>query len=448
MEQIGICRQRKRNSSISSLNSELYIDPDNDLRDPIFSGGESTDDECDESLPESLKHLCGLNHTTSELLTMSGHAFDKAEVMAEEMAKQARQACEKAEEMARHACDRAEEMAKHARDKAEEVAWQARDRAEEMARHACEKCEEMARQACDRAEEVARHACEKCEEMARHAWTLVHHHHLPKWLHDNEFLTKGHRPQLYSFSTCFRSIFRVHTETGNIWTHLLGFMAFIVVAVWFLVSSSADMEWQEKVVFSAFFSGAILCLGFSWMFHTVYCHSEKVGRIFCKLDYCGISFLIMGSAVPWLYYSFYCRSSTKIIYLAVIISLGIICITISMWDRFSRPDYRPVRAGAFMAFGLSGCVPVIHHIITDGYHEAVNFAALGTLIPMALLYLSGALIYAARFPESVWPGKFNFWFQSHQIFHVCVVAAAFIHYYGMAEIANNRLTFGHCFDNA
>ena len=38
--------------------------------------------------------------------------------------------------------------------------------------------------------------------------------------------------------------------------------------------------------------------------------------------------------------------------------------------------------------------------------------------------------------------------QSHQIFHVCVVAAAFIHYYGMTEIAYNRLTFGHCFDDA
>jgi len=65
----------------------------------------------------------------------------------------------------------------------------------------------------------------------------------------------------------------------------------------------------------------------------------------CRLDYCGISLLIMGSAVPWLYYSFYCRLSTKIIYLAIIISLGIICITISMLDRFSRPDYRPIRAG-------------------------------------------------------------------------------------------------------
>jgi len=72
--------------------------------------------------------------------------------------------------------------------------------------------------------------------------------------------------------------------------------------------------------------------------------------------------------------------------------------------------------GAFVAFGMSGCVPVIHHIIIDGYHEAVNFAALGTLIPMALLYLSGALIYAARFPESVWPGKFNIWVGNSRLF--------------------------------
>jgi len=61
-----------------------------------------------------------------------------------------------------------------------------------------------------------------------------------------------------------------------------GFMAFILVAVWFLASPSAEMHWQEKVVFSAFFAGAILCLGFSWLFHTLYCHSEEVGRLFCK----------------------------------------------------------------------------------------------------------------------------------------------------------------------
>ena len=46
--------------------------------------------------------------------------------------------------------------------------------------------------------------------------------HLPKWLRDNDFLIKGHRPPLNSFYMCFKSIFRIHTETGNIWTHLLG----------------------------------------------------------------------------------------------------------------------------------------------------------------------------------------------------------------------------------
>lgn len=39
---------------------------------------------------------------------------------------------------------------------------------------------------------------------------------------------------------------------------------------------------QEKVVVGLFFLGAILCLSFSWLFHTVYCHSEGVSRLFSK----------------------------------------------------------------------------------------------------------------------------------------------------------------------
>jgi len=69
-------------------------------------------------------------------------------------------------------------------------------------------------------------AFEKAEELARRVWAagwmVVHHNHLPKWLRDNDFLVKGHRPPMNSYWKCFKSVFRVHTETGNIWTHLLG----------------------------------------------------------------------------------------------------------------------------------------------------------------------------------------------------------------------------------
>jgi adiponectin receptor len=53
-------------------------------------------------------------------------------------------------------------------------------------------------------------------------WTRVHFTGLPTWLQDNEFLHFGHRPQLGNFGSCFKSIFSLHTETGNIWTHMYG----------------------------------------------------------------------------------------------------------------------------------------------------------------------------------------------------------------------------------
>ena len=65
--------------------------------------------------------------------------------------------------------------------------------------------------------------------------------------------------------------------------------------------------------------------------------------------------------------------------------------------------------GVFIALGLSGVIPAMHYVITDGFYAAVNFAALGWLVLMAFLYISGALIYAFRIPERIWPGKFDIW---------------------------------------
>ena len=49
------------------------------------------------------------------------------------------------------------------------------------------------------------------------------------------------RPQLESFKLCYSSWFRLHTETGNIWSHFIGFIGFVVlffVAVLFPLSMS------------------------------------------------------------------------------------------------------------------------------------------------------------------------------------------------------------------
>lgn len=64
-----------------------------------------------------------------------------------------------------------------------------------------------------------------------------------------------------------------------------------------------------------------------------------------RLDYCGIALLIMGSFVPWLYYGFYCHYEHKLVYLSVVLVLGAFSIIVSLYDKFSEPSLRPVRAG-------------------------------------------------------------------------------------------------------
>ncbi|XP_046447047.1 adiponectin receptor protein-like [Daphnia pulex] len=297
--------------------------------------------------------------------------------------------------------------------------------------------------------EIAAGAMRHAEELVRRmmltvSWTICHFHALPKWLQDNDFIWQGYRPPLPSFWDCIKSIFSIHTETGNIWTHMLGCIAFLGVGAFFLSCSEEEIRNEDKVVFSAFFTGACVCLGLSTCFHTFLCHSEWAGQLFSKLDYVGIALLIMGSFVPWLYYSFYCDFWPRIVYVCVEIVLGLSSIIISLWPRFGEPRYRFLRAGVFLSFGLSGVIPAVHYSVQEGWIKALNQASLGWLILMGLLYIIGTMFYALRIPERFFPGKFDIWFQSHQIFHVFVVAAAFVHYHGISEMAMHRLTIGEC----
>ncbi|KAK0399746.1 hypothetical protein QR680_003194 [Steinernema hermaphroditum] len=275
-------------------------------------------------------------------------------------------------------------------------------------------------------------------------WKAQNFEFLPEWLQDNEFLRTGHRPPLPSFFSCFKSIFSVHTETGNIWTHMYGCVAFFGVALWFLTRPAVLVNWLDKLVFSTFFIGAITCLGMSCAFHTVQCHSAEVGKLFSKLDYTGISLLIVGSFIPWIYYGFYCRRLPMFIYMAMITILGISAMIVSLWDKFAEPKFRPLRATVFVAMGLSSIVPAVHFFITDGLSILIEQGALYWLLAMGSMYLIGAALYAFRIPERFFPGKCDIWFQSHQLFHTFVIIAAFVHFHGITEMGMRRLEQGSC----
>ncbi|CAP25904.2 Protein CBR-PAQR-1 [Caenorhabditis briggsae] len=259
-------------------------------------------------------------------------------------------------------------------------------------------------------------------------WKVLKYEHLPEWLQDNEFLRHGHRPPLPSFAECFKSIWSLHTETGNIWTHLIGCVAFFLLACWFLTRPDNHIQFQEKVVFSFFFAGAVSV-------------SDSRSPSTPSRVIRSTSSRYSANSTIW---ESRCSLSArlfqpKITYIAMVCVLGIGAIVVSLWDKFSESKYRPVRAAVFVGMGCSGVIPTIHYIITDGVHSLFADNSFHWLLLMAFLYLLGAALYATRTPERFFPGKCDIWFQSHQLFHTCVVIAAFVHYYGISEMAFARL---------
>lgn len=88
-----------------------------------------------------------------------------------------------------------------------------------------------------------------------------------------------------------------------------------------------------------------------------------------RLDYGGISILIMGSCYPIIFYIFACQPIFYIrnIFLAIITLTSSGVFVVTMLPSMSQPKYRALRGFMFIALGLSAAFPYIFlpHLSTN-----------------------------------------------------------------------------------
>ncbi|KAJ4300555.1 hypothetical protein N0V88_003233 [Collariella sp. IMI 366227] len=195
---------------------------------------------------------------------------------------------------------------------------------------------------------------------------LIHWDDLAPWRRDNPSIHSGYRPESNSFLLSLQSLFYLHNESVNIWTHLLGAIFFLGAGGWLHALIAPRYE----------------------------------------------------SATPAD---------------VLIVLLGVGCIIVSWFDHFRTPAWRPYRTLMFVGLGLSGVVPILHALTFSTYRELDERMGLSWVILQGGLYIFGAFLYAVRFPERKYPGTFDIWGSSHQIFHVFVLLAAGAHLIGMAK---------------
>lgn len=175
-----------------------------------------------------------------------------------------------------------------------------------------------------------------------------------------------------------------------------------------------------------FLSGAMSCLVCSSLSHLLACHSKHFNVFFWRLDYTGISLMIVCSFYAPIYYAFYCNPYTRFLYLTSITVLGILAIITLLAPSLSTPQFRSFRAVLFLSMGFFGVIPAIHAVMLHWGHPHI-YVALEYELAMALLYTAGAGFYVSRIPEKWKPGAFDIAGHSHQIFHVFVVLGALAH---------------------
>ncbi|CAD6593870.1 MAG: hypothetical protein ASARMPRED_008163 [Alectoria sarmentosa] len=254
---------------------------------------------------------------------------------------------------------------------------------------------------------------------------------LEPWQQDNEHILSHYRSPSHNHWKSITSLAYLHNQTGNIYSHLLGTVAFLMLAFSLDYEFSDYYSRQDRILIACFLLGTIFCFGSSTYFHLSGNHSAEVYHAWLTMDFFGIITLITGTAFPLAYYSYPCHQITlKLCWISVTV-IAILCTVLVFGPTFRQRSWRHYRAAVFVLFALIGFFPLFHSLSLHGLEHARRLMGWSWFFAGGLSYVSGALIYAARFPESLKPGAFDIWGHSHQTFHVMVVLGAVLHFNGI-----------------
>jgi adiponectin receptor len=149
------------------------------------------------------------------------------------------------------------------------------------------------------------------------------------------------------------------------------------------------------------------------------------------------------SFFPPVVYGFACEPGPRAFYLISTTLLGLATLWVTLDPSFQAPRYRPFRAALFSLLGTWGVAPATHALLLH-WGEPAHAVAFAHYVAMGALYLGGAAIFAARVPERWAPGRFDLLGNSHQLFHVAIVAAAAVHCRGVLGMMHWRDSVGGC----
>lgn len=268
---------------------------------------------------------------------------------------------------------------------------------------------------------------------------LLRYEDLPVPWRINPHIIRGYRFSETKLA-CVRSAFGFSNELVNIWSHALGLVFVLAVALYvyptsvtFSLSSKADV-----FVAAVFFFAACQCLICSIIWHTMNSVADvNLISMFACVDYTGISLLIAASIMTTEYTAFYCEPVSRWVYMVTTALLGVGGVILPWHPRFNGQDMAWARVAFYVGLAATGFLPILQLSLTRSPEAALEFYT--PIAKSLFVYLLGACIYASKVPERWCPGMFDYFGGSHNLWHIAVLGGIFFHYTAMHDF------FSHAF---
>jgi len=247
---------------------------------------------------------------------------------------------------------------------------------------------------------------------------IVDRDEAPPWLIWNPYLLTGFRIQL-TIPDCFKSIFHLHNETVNIWTHIIATFLMPLFLIICLIDLSEE-PLHIKIAFTISLLAGTSSYFTSALYHTVGCNSESTFDTFLQCDYAAIILSASATMGSSIYFGLQCYPHLQLFYTLVCVLLGLSVFCILVVPALLKLDQKTldfierIRFPLLIADFAYGLVPLIHWTTIYGLFSTVVYRVMISYVIVAI----GFTFYYFKIPERWFLGTFDIWGNSHQIWHV------------------------------
>ena len=250
-------------------------------------------------------------------------------------------------------------------------------------------------------------------------------HLVPRVLHEPAILT-GYRKPNQQWKYYVYSVFQLHNETVNIWTHIIGICVVLHVLIGYFQEFGTDNILPTMLICTI---TCIVMLILSASGHALHSKSPYVHYVALMADYIGVAVYSFGIGLAAFYGSsdpsFYRRwEHVYIPVLSTISYLNFVNLCLGkLWfgDDPLNINRKYIFISAMVIQGVINVAPFAPRYINCFNDVKCEMTSLNHVtVVNAMVGLEG-LTFATHQPEKTWPGRFDIIGQGHQIFHVLLV---------------------------